>query len=219
MIEHVTWKRCAAAVGATVLLGLSACSGSDDSSDAGADTSSSATATIERPTGRSSDSSAPLSTTTDPSENGGWKALPDCSEFARSIVEDQDVAEGEQVEGTVCRYDIGSDRVIGRQVVWITRHGGDWPTTFKKTKLNDKLAEAADPGDGDFSSSVNEIDAPGWTYGIQFTEQIGKNEWTAYRLFAFSDNGDLLSCNTGISDIDLDAFLGWCDEVKAAVTP
>jgi hypothetical protein len=224
MIEQVTWKRSLAAAGVALLMGLSACS-SDDPSDAGDDPSSSDTPTSSESTDGTTDEGTdePSESTSETGKNdpreGGWKALPDCSEFAESIVEGQDIEQGDQVEGKTCRYDVGTERVIGRQVVWLTVHGGDWPTKFKADKLNALLSGAADQGEGDYSSTVEKIKAPGWTYGIKFEEKVGGKKRSTYRLFAFADNGDLLNCNTGLAAAKLGDFVDWCDTVKEAVTP
>lgn len=226
MIENVTWKRSAVAVAAAVVLGLTGCSGSgdsdadDDPSSSDSPTSAESTSTsdsTEDATDEPEGTDDPSSTDT-PAREGGWKPLPDCAEFAESIVEDEEIAEGEQVEGKTCRYDVGTDRVIGRQVVWITVHGGDWPTKFKAAKINNLLADAADQGDGKYSSSVKKVKARGWSYGIKFSEKIGDKKRTSYRLFAFAENGDLLSCNTGLAAAELEDFVEWCDTVKDAVS-
>lgn len=224
MIEHMMWKRSLAALGACALLGLTACSGSDDG-DAKDDTSPTGSAATDRgsdstdATDATDETDGGPSTTVDPADHGGWKVLPDCNDFAESIVDGEDLVDGEQVPGKSCRFTVGEDPVIGRQIVWIARHGGGWPTKFKAAALNEKMAEAADPGDTRYRSSVSEIDARGWDYGTQFDEVVGKTERTSYRLFAFSENGDLLSCHTSIGDADLKAFRAWCDRVKDAVTP
>lgn len=224
MIEHTIWKRSLAALGATLLLGLTACGSSDDGGDAGEDPSVSDSASSDGTGGddptdeESSDASAPQ-TTKDTTKDGGFKYLPECEELSRSVVDGKDVADVEELAGRTCRFTIG-DPVVGRQIVWIARGGGDWPTSFKAEELDAKLSEAADPGDKKYTTSVTEIDVPqGWDYGFQFDETIGKTERSSYRLMAFARNGDLLHCHTSASDADLDAFRSWCDEILTAVQP
>ncbi|WP_183094028.1 hypothetical protein [Nocardioides stalactiti] len=217
-----------ALLAATALVGsLAACGGGSDG-DAEADekpsTSTSGTTgtATDAPTSgatESTDASGPP-TTKDPTEDGGFAYLPPCDEIARSIVRGEEVVAGEQVEGKSCRFEIGEDKVLGRQLVYIARRGGGWPTTFKADELNDKLAEAADPGDGKYASSVSEIKSPkGWSYGLQFDEKVGKIERTSYRLLAFAENGDLLTCQTSVADVNIGAFKDWCTTVLEAVQP
>lgn len=223
MIEHVMWKRSLAALGACLLLGLGACSSSDGDGDAkDGQPSSDSTASddmSDQTDDESSEASEPQ-TTSDPTKDGGFKFLPECDEFARSIVDGEDVADQDQVDGRSCRFTIGEERVVGRQNVWIARGGGSWPKKFKADELNEMLAGAADPGDKKYESSVSEIDVPrGWAYGLRFDEKIGVVERSSYRLLAYAENGDLLICHTSVSDADLDAFRTWCDDVLEAVQP
>lgn len=222
MTAHPAWRRGPAAVAATLLLGgLAACaesSGSDgpDEPSFADDTST------ETPAGETFDPSPPSSTkdpAKDPTEDGGFKALPDCDELAQSIVDGVDIVDDEEVEGRSCRFTIGEDPLLGRQSVWIVRGGGGWPTEFEADAVNDKLAEYFDTGDESYTSSVTKVPAPGWSYGVEFAERLGESRRTSYRLFSFAENRDLLTCHTSVTDAGLDAFVEWCDDALAAVQP
>ncbi|KAA1427453.1 hypothetical protein [Nocardioides antri] len=214
----MTWRRGLAAAGASLLLAVSACSESGGSSDA-ADDASTSDSPMTESTEESTGTTAPPSPTGDPSKEGGWKFLPDCAELAESIVPGEELVEGEASEGRSCRFTLGSeDDPLGTQFVWITRGGGEYPKKFKKAEVTEALSEAGQD-DREWVSSVEEIDAPGWAYGVRHDETLGKSERSSYRLFAFSRNGDLLNCYTSIDEEHLDAFLSWCDDVKAAVSP
>ncbi|WP_183098437.1 hypothetical protein [Nocardioides pelophilus] len=219
MIAHPAWRRGLAVMAATLLIGgLAACAESSDGSDESDEPSFADDTSSETPAGESFDPSPP-SSTKDPTENGGFKALPDCDDLARSIVDGVDVVDTEEVEGRSCRFTIGEDPLLGRQTVWITGGGGDWPTEFKADALNDMLAEAFDTGDESYTSSVTKVRAPGWSYGVEFAERLSEGRRTSYRLFSFSENGDLLTCHTSVTDAGLGAFVEWCDDALAAVQP
>lgn len=227
MSETRMWKRNAAVLGGCLILGLTACSSSDDDPDAKDDASSSDSAASdgasdgpeEDSTDEGSSQASDPQTTSDPTKGGGWKFLPECEELSRSIVDGEGIVDIEQVDGRACFFTLG-DPVIGRQLVWVARGGGGWPETFKAKQINDKWVEVLDPDLEDYSSSVSEIDAPpDWSYGFRIDEKIGKTERSSYRLLAFAKNGDLLNCHTSVSDVDPDAFRSWCDEVLTAVQP
>jgi len=219
MIERTSWQRRLAAAGTTLLLaGLGACAESDGS-DATDPPSFNDGTSSDTPTSEDSYDAAPPVATKDPTEEDGFEALPACDELAQSIVAGVDVADSEEVEGRSCRFTIGDDPPLGRQVVWITRGGGGWPIEFEADVLNDKLAEGFDNGEETYASSVIKVRAPGWSYGVEFDERVGEGERTSYRLFSFAENGDLLSCHTSVADAGLRAFVEWCDTALAAVRP
>lgn len=209
MIEHMTWRRGLVATGTALLLGLTACSGSGES-DADDDASPS-----DSPTSESTEETSAPTPGPPEEEKGGWKLMPECSELAQSIVPDEEVTEGESAEGRSCRFQIG-DGSLGIQLAWISR-GGDYPEKFKAEEINQLLAESRDD-EREWESTVEEIDAPGWAYGVRFDETLHKAERTSFRLFAFSKNGDLLNCLTTADEKHLDEFRSWCGEVKKAVS-
>lgn len=218
MIEQQMWKRSLAALAAVALLGgLAACGERGETADPEDETSF----TDGSPDDATDDDTTPTEATTtkDPTEDGGFKVLPACEELSQSIVDGVEITDGEQVDGKSCRFVLGEDPVLGRQLVWIARGGGGWPARFKAEQLNEKMAAGVDRDDAKYRSSVDEIDAPGWAYGVRFDEEVGEVERSSYRLFAFARNGDLLSCHTSVSDADLGAFRDWCDRVLATVQP
>lgn len=224
MIAHPTWRRSLSVPAAMLLLGgLAACAEPSNGSEGPdepsfADDTSSETPASQTPAGETSDP-APPSSTKDPTEDGGFKALPDCDDLARSIVDGVDIVEDEEVEGRSCRFTIGEDPLLGRQSVWIVRGGGGWPTELEVDVVNDKLAEYFDTGDESYTSSVTKVRAPGWSYGVEFAERLSEGRRTSYRLFSFAENGDLLTCHTSVTDAGLGSFVEWCDDALAAVQP
>lgn len=227
MSAHPRWRRTLAAVAASLLLGgLAACAASGGGSDGPGEPTFADETSSDSPGSDAYDPAPPSSTETSthastpaPTEDGGFKALPDCDDLAQSIVDGADIVDDEEVEGRSCRFTVGADPLLGRQSVWIVRGGGGWPTELEADVVNDKLAEYFDTGDGSYRSSVTKVAAPGWSYGVEFTERLSEGRRTSYRLFSFAENGDLLNCHTSVTDADLDAFLAWCDAALAAVQP
>lgn len=208
MIENLVSIGARTALGSVLVLGVAACGG-------GAETSRESSPDTETV----SDSPEPDESTPPPREapKNGFKLLPDCSQFAQSIVRGEDITDEEHVEGASCWFAIGEDPVVARQSVWITRGGGGWPAAFERTALTDMLAAEIDGDSQEVDSSVSEIKAPGWAYGVRFDATVDGQERRSYRLFEFAKNGDALVCHAGVQELDMKAFQNWCDDVKAQV--
>lgn len=211
-----------AVAGVSLLLGATAaCSSGGGSSSEDdptpTDTPSSSSTASETPS-----TSATTSTTSDPTEEGGYAPLPDCGQFATSIVKGKDVVEGDSTPGKICRFSVGpADDPVAVQLAFIVRGGGDWPAKFKAKSLTKILASAGDD-DRDWVSKTTELKLPkksDFSYGVKFHQTLGKAERTQYRLFTFAKNGDLLQCYTNAPEKSLDAFEGWCGDVLTAIKP
>lgn len=215
------WRGAFAAAGVSLLLGATAAcsSGTDGSTDdpSPTDTPSSSSTTSESPT-----ESATSSTSSDPTDAGGYAPLPDCSQFATSIVKGKPVNAGDDEPGKICRFSVGpADDPVAVQLAFIVRGGGDWPKKFKAKSLNKILAAAGDD-DRDWVSDTTELKLPkksDFTYGVKFHQTLGKAERTQFRLFTFAKNGDLLQCYTNAAEKYVDAFEDWCGDVVTAVKP
>ncbi|MEZ0579717.1 hypothetical protein [Nocardioides sp. MH1] len=213
-----------AALAVTLLVGATAaCSsdGGDKKSDD--DSPSDGTSTSATATDTASSSSSPTSTSSaDPTENGGYAAMPDCSQFATSVVKGKDVVEGDSTPGKICRFSVGSaDDPVAVQLAFIVRGGGDWPKKFKAKDLNTILASAGDD-DRDWVSETTELKLKkkaDFDYGVRFHQTLGKAERTQFRLFTFAKNGDLLQCYTNADEKYVDSFEDWCGDVLKAVQP
>ncbi|KAA1421442.1 hypothetical protein F0U44_03900 [Nocardioides humilatus] len=225
MTQQVMWKRALAAGAVSVLLGsTAACSsgGDNDSKDDTTPTDGASTSTSASES--SSPSNTPTSTTSvDPTDKGGYKPLPECSEFATSVVKGEDIAEGDSEPGKICRFSVGpEDDPVAVQLAFIVRGGGDWPEEFDEDKLTTILSEAGED-DRDWVSETTRIKgmlkAKGFDYGVQFHQTLGKAERTQYRLFTFAKNGDLLQCYTNAPAKSLEKFEDWCGDVLEAIKP
>lgn len=219
-----SWTRGTAAVAVSLVLGATAACSSSDGGDSSDDPSpSDSVSSSSTASESSSTSTSPSSTTSeDPTEDGGYAALPDCAEFATSIVKGKEVTEGDSTPGKICRFSVGpADDPVAVQLAFIVRGGGEWPKKFKAKTLNKVLSEAGED-DRDWVSKTSELKlgkkAP-FSYGVKFHQTLGKAERTQYRLFTFAKNGDLLQCYTNAPAKSLDAFEDWCGEVLTAIKP
>jgi hypothetical protein len=206
----------------SLLLGATAAcsSGGDNGSEddpSPTDTPSSSSTASESPSG-----SATSSTSTDPTDEGGFAPLPECSEFATSIVKGKEITEGDSEPGKICRFSVGpTDEPVAVQLAFIVRGGGDWPKKFKAKTLNTILANAGDD-DRDWVSKTTELKLgkkADFTYGVKFHQTLGKAERTQFRLFTVADNGDLLQCYTNADEKYVPQFEDWCGEVLTAIQP
>lgn len=214
------WRRSLAAVAVSLLVGsTAACSSGDDDPDADSTPTESASSSSTASESPSASTSPSSTTSEDPTDAGGYAPLPDCADFATSVVKGKDVTEGDSTPGKICRFSVGpEDDPVAVQLAFIVRGGGDWPEKFKAKKLNKILSEAGDD-DRDWVSKTKKIKAKGFDYGVQFHQTLGKAERTQYRLFAFAKNGDLLQCYTNAPKKSLDAFEDWCGDVLEAIQP
>lgn len=215
------WRTGLAAVGVSLLLGAtSACSSSDNGSKdtpTPSDTPSTSSTTSESPS-----ETATSSATDDPTDAGGYAPLPDCGQFATSIVKGKDVTEGDSEPGKICRFSVGPvDKPVAVQLAFIVRGGGDWPKKFKAKTLNNILSHAGDD-DRDWVSKTTELKLKkkaGFTYGVKFHQTLGKAERTQFRLFTIAKNGDLLQCYTNADEKYVAKFEDWCGDVLTAIKP
>lgn len=216
------WRRGLAAVGVGLLLGAtSACSSGGDNGSkentSPSDTPSSSSTISDSPS-----ESGTSSSSADPTDEGGYAPLPDCGQFATSVVKGKDVTEGDSEPGKICRFAVGpADEPVAVQLAFIVRGGGDWPEKFKAKTLNTILSQAGDD-DRDWVSKATELKLDkkaGFTYGVKFHQTLGKAERTQYRLFTFAKNGDLLQCYTNAPAKSLHSFESWCGDVLTAIKP